>query len=100
MGRGKSGLREHGFQYQDPRTGRTVTMQKTGAGVTLLDGKPTKVDYQKVLNSAKTKPGFRTLDHKDLEKKRHDRYSDKHDYELLDDTRGKKKLIYRPRKQR
>ena len=87
-----------GFSYTNNR-GRKVTVQKTAAGVVLVDGKKSDVDYNALLNSAKENPSFKKLSKSQLAKNRTDRYNNynANDYEL-GGGRGKSKTVYRPRR--
>lgn len=97
-----SGNRAQGFSYK--RGNRTVTVQRTDKGVTLIDGRPTDIPYNKLKAGARNMPGYTELSDADLGKKRENRSKDynSHDYEhglgKGGETRGKAKLVYRPRR--
>lgn len=81
-GRGsKSGLSAPtGFSYQ--MNGKTIVVQKTKAGVVLINGAPNKtMSYEKLLQGAKEKAGFKKLSAEDIEKARKQK-SEKPDYEM------------------
>lgn len=88
-----------GFSYTG-KNGKTVTVQKTSAGVTLVNGKPSKADYSALLKGAKSQDGFSRLSSSRLAERRRQRYEDynSHDHELLGNTRGKGKTVYRPKR--
>ena len=96
-GRGSSSGfgKEEGFSYTSG--GKTLKIQKTTTGMVLVNGQPKNVSYEKLKAKAKTQSGYTELSGKELAKARNDRYKDynSHDYELVDNTRGKKKLVYR-----
>ncbi|WP_147353136.1 hypothetical protein [Clostridium sp. AF35-15] len=81
---GSSGMagKSTGFSYK--RGNRTVTVQRTAAGVTLVDGSPRKVDYDTLRKNMSQKEGFKNLTAKDLQEKRERRFEDHkgRDYEL------------------
>lgn len=87
-----------GFSYKS--RGKTVIVQRTSTGVMFVNGSPSTLDYNKLKQSAKKQEGYKELSAADLEKIREERYKNytSKDYELLDDTRGKRKSIYRPRR--
>lgn len=96
---GASGIAQaSGFQYK--QNGKTVTVQKTAAGVVLINGQKRTINYEKLKESAQNKTGYKNLSSKDFENmgiQKAEDYSS-HDYELLDDMRKKRKSIYRPRR--
>ncbi len=81
---GNSGMagKNTGFSYK--RGNRTVTVQRTAAGVTLVDGRPSKVDFNTLRKNMSQKDGFKNLTAADLQKARERRYENHkgHDYEL------------------
>ena len=97
MGSGGGGS-SIGFEYKSG--GKTVTVQKTTAGVTLVNGKPSKMNYDNLKTSARAKEGYKDLSGADLSARRTQRYKDfnSHDEELLGNTRGKRKIVYRQRR--
>lgn len=100
---GNSGMTGHSTGFSYKRGSRTVTVQRTAGGVTLVDGKPSKIDFDTLRKNVSRKDGFKILTAADLAKareRRHENYQ-KHDYEVLTNgTRGKGKTVYRPRKAR
>ncbi len=98
-GRGGSSGLSAGFSYKG-KNGKNVTVQKTSAGVTLVNGKPSKANYSALLKGAKGQDGFSRLSSSQLAERRHKRYEDynSHDHELLGDARGKGKTVYRPKR--
>lgn len=100
---GNSGLAasERGFEYKSGT--RSVVVQKTLTGVTLVNGSPSKVDFETLQKAAKSKTGYKELAARDLENRRHERYRDynSHDYETLPNgRRGVGKTVYRPRRKK
>lgn len=87
--------KEEGFSYTS--RGKTMQVQRTTTGTVLVNGVPKNVSYDKLKANAKTQSGYKELSGTELAKIRSDRYKNYNskDYELVDNTRGKKKLVYR-----
>lgn len=67
-----------GFQFKSGR--KIVTVQKTAAGVTLVDGAVSKYDYDKLKDAAKSKEGYKELSKADIAAM-HEKRRNKPDYE-------------------
>lgn len=103
-GRGSSsGMgREQGFSFTTNQ-GKTTVVQKTATGIVIVNGqRKTGMDYDKLYEAAKNQDGFKEYSSKQIAGTRRKRAKDfnSHDYELLDNTRGKRKTVYRYRKGR
>ena len=68
-----------GFQYKLPG-GMTRTVQKTSTGITLIDGTPSKFDYDTLKKNFKGKEGYRELSKADIAFM-HEKRRNKSDYE-------------------
>lgn len=98
---GASKSKAGGFQYTDNQ-GRTITVQRTSTGVVLVNGAPNNsVNYNALKRAAKSRQGFKALtvsESRNISAARSERQAKKPDYELLYNTRGKGKSVYRPKK--
>lgn len=94
-------VKAKGFQYTDNR-GRITTVQRTSTGAVLVNGAPNNsVNYNALKRAAKSRQGFKTLtasESRNISAARSERQAKKPDYELLYNTRGKGKSVYRPKK--
>ena len=68
-----------GFQYKSPG-GMTRTVQKTKTGITLIDGTPSKFDYDTLKKNFKDKEGYKELSKADIVAM-HEKRRNKPDYE-------------------
>ena len=68
-----------GFQYKSPG-GMTRTVQKTKTGITLINGTPSKFDYDTLKKNFKDKEGYKELSKADIVAM-HEKRRNKPDYE-------------------
>ena len=108
-GRGSGSGRETGFEFNLRGSGKKFIVQKTKTGQVLVNGQPRKdVDYETLKKSSMQQPGFKELTDAEIRKRRRKRNKEranKPDYEMgygkgWNDTRGRGKRIYRPRRSR
>lgn len=84
--------------------GKTVEFYVTSTGVVLKDGSPAKISLQtlaKIQKKAKGTEGYSTVSkeqHRAIVNERYRRFNDGDDELGVNGTRGRRKLIHRPRR--